>query len=160
MKIGFISLPVFGHLNPMTALARELRSRQHDVVFISLLDTEPFVRRIAGLAFVPCCEKDLPLGAMKGVAQQISLRQGPEALAFTLRAIASMTDSLLDSLPGILERAEIDALVLDTYHFIWNWFPSDSGCRMRIYQMRCTLITLVIPRSAFMIGRTNARRKP
>ena len=47
MKIGFISLPVFGHLNPMTALARELRSRQHDVVFISLLDTEPFVRGIA-----------------------------------------------------------------------------------------------------------------
>jgi len=127
MKIGFISLPVFGHLNPMTALARELRSRQHDVVFISLLDTEPFVSGIAKLPFLPCCEKDLPSGAMKEVARQISLRQGNEALEFTLRAIASMTDSLLDSLPGILENAEIDALVLDTYHFYMELVPIRLG---------------------------------
>ena len=26
MKIGFVSLPVVGHLNPMTALARSLQS--------------------------------------------------------------------------------------------------------------------------------------
>jgi MGT family glycosyltransferase len=127
MKIGFISLPVFGHLNPMTALARELRSRQHDVVFISLLDTEPFVSRIAKLPFLPCCEKDLPSGAMKEVARQISLRQGHEALEFTLHSIASMTDSLLDSLPGILEKAEIDALVLDTYHFYMELVPIRLG---------------------------------
>ena len=127
MKIAFISLPVFGHLNPMTALARELRSRQHDVVFISLLDTEPFVSRIAKLPFLPCCEKDLPSGAMKEVARQIGLRQGHEALEFTLRSIASMTDSLLDSLPGILEKAEIDALVLDTYHFYMELVPIRLG---------------------------------
>jgi len=123
MKIGFISLPVFGHLNPMTALARALRSRQHDVVFISLLDTEPFVSRIAKLPFLPCCEKDRPLGAMKEVARQISLRRGHDALEFTLRSIASMTDSLLDSLPGIVEKAGIDALVLDTYHFYMELVP-------------------------------------
>src|SRR5215813_9549867 len=127
MKVGFISLPVFGHLNPMTALARELRSRQHEVVFISLLDTEPFVSRIAKLPFLPCCETDLPSGAMKKVAQQISLRQGHEALEFTLRAIASMTNSLLDSLPGILEQAKIDALVLDTYHFYMELVPIRLG---------------------------------
>src|SRR5215468_7764604 len=127
MKVGFISLPVFGHLNPMTALARELRSRQHDVVFISLLDTEPFVSRVAKLPFLPCCEKDLPSGAMKEVARQISLRQGHEALEFTLRAIASMTDSLLDSLPEILEKAKIDALVLDTYHFYVELVPIRLG---------------------------------
>jgi hypothetical protein len=27
MKIGFISMPLSGHLNPMTALARKLQSR-------------------------------------------------------------------------------------------------------------------------------------
>jgi MGT family glycosyltransferase len=127
MKIGFISLPFFGHLNPMTALARELSSRQHDVVFISLLDTEPFVSRTAKLPFLPCCEKDLPSAAMKEVARQISLRQGDEALEFTLRSIASMTDSLLDSLPGILEKAKIDALVLDTYHFYMELVPIRLG---------------------------------
>src|SRR5262249_53444515 len=127
MKIGFLSLPVTGHLNPMIALARELRSRHHDVVFISLLDTEPFVSRIAKLPFLPCCEKDLPSGAMKEVARQISLRQGEEALEFTLRAIASMTDSLLDSLPGIVQKAEVDVLVLDTYHFYVELVPMRLG---------------------------------
>jgi UDP:flavonoid glycosyltransferase YjiC (YdhE family) len=38
MKIGFISLPVTGHLNPMTALARKLQSRKHEVVFIGVPD--------------------------------------------------------------------------------------------------------------------------
>jgi zeaxanthin glucosyltransferase len=38
MKIGFISLPVTGHLNPMTALARKLQSRNHEVVFIGVPD--------------------------------------------------------------------------------------------------------------------------
>jgi UDP:flavonoid glycosyltransferase YjiC (YdhE family) len=32
MKIGFISFPVPGHFNPMSALARQLQSRKHDVV--------------------------------------------------------------------------------------------------------------------------------
>jgi len=36
MKIGFISLPVPGHFNPMSAVARELQSRNHDVVMVSL----------------------------------------------------------------------------------------------------------------------------
>ena len=38
MKIGFLSLPLTGHLNPMTALARELQSRGHEVVFIGVPD--------------------------------------------------------------------------------------------------------------------------
>jgi UDP:flavonoid glycosyltransferase YjiC (YdhE family) len=38
MKIGSISLPVTGHLNPMTALAREPQSRKHELVFIGVPD--------------------------------------------------------------------------------------------------------------------------
>jgi hypothetical protein len=44
MKIGFVSMPVAGHLNPMTALARRLQSRGHEVVFIGFPDVEPFAR--------------------------------------------------------------------------------------------------------------------
>jgi zeaxanthin glucosyltransferase len=32
MRIGFISPPVPGHFNPMSAVARQLRSRNHDIV--------------------------------------------------------------------------------------------------------------------------------
>src|SRR5467141_2438151 len=57
MKLAFICPPVPGHLNPMTALARELQARNHDVVFISLPDGERSVRA-AGLPFLPCAVKD------------------------------------------------------------------------------------------------------
>jgi zeaxanthin glucosyltransferase len=44
MKIAFLGVRVPGHLNPMTTLARKLKGRGHDVVFLSMPDTEPFVR--------------------------------------------------------------------------------------------------------------------
>jgi UDP-N-acetylglucosamine:LPS N-acetylglucosamine transferase len=34
MKLGSICPNTSGHLNPMTALARELQARNHDVVFL------------------------------------------------------------------------------------------------------------------------------
>ena len=44
MKIAFLGVRVPGHLNPMTTLARRLKARGHDVVFISVLDTEPIAQ--------------------------------------------------------------------------------------------------------------------
>jgi len=47
MKIGFVSLPVVGQLNPMTALARRLQSRGHEIVFIGVPDVRT-VRSCSG----------------------------------------------------------------------------------------------------------------
>ena len=55
MKIGFISMPLAGHLNPMIALARKLQSRGHEIVFIGVPDAGPTVCA-AGLNFVSYCE--------------------------------------------------------------------------------------------------------
>jgi hypothetical protein len=33
MKVAFVVPPISGHLNPMTTLARELQSRDHDVAY-------------------------------------------------------------------------------------------------------------------------------
>jgi zeaxanthin glucosyltransferase len=63
MKIGFLSLPLTGHLNPMTALARKLKSRGHEVVFIGVPDIESVVRT-ADLEFIPFCESEYPLGTV------------------------------------------------------------------------------------------------
>jgi hypothetical protein len=59
MKIGFISFAIPGHFNPMSALARQLQSRNHDVVMLSLSSGESLARA-AGLAFVPFAEKEFP----------------------------------------------------------------------------------------------------
>jgi hypothetical protein len=45
----------------MTTLARKLQSRNHEVVFISWPDGEPFVRA-AGLPFLPCAVKANGMG--------------------------------------------------------------------------------------------------
>jgi hypothetical protein len=78
MRIAFLGVRVPGHLNPMTTLARKLKARGHDVVFISVLDTEPYVRA-AQLPFIPYCEKEFPLGSVRQEAEQLSKLQGQAA---------------------------------------------------------------------------------
>jgi zeaxanthin glucosyltransferase len=115
MRIGFLSLPVPGHLNPMTALARKLQSRGHDVVFLSLADVAPFVEA-AGLPFVPCAEKAYPAGSLGKLVRRLSELSGEEALHFTVNAMMKgYTAALFESLPDTLSQARVDAIVLDQY---------------------------------------------
>jgi zeaxanthin glucosyltransferase len=115
MRIGFLSLPVPGHLNPMTALARKLQSRGHDVVFISLADVAPFVEA-AGLPFVPCSEAAYPAGSAGKLVRRLSELSGEEALHFTVNTMMKgYTASLFESLPNTLSKAGVDGIVLDQY---------------------------------------------
>ena len=52
MNVAFLALSVPGHLNPMTALARQFQSRGHEVVLISLPDAESQASA-ADLVFLP-----------------------------------------------------------------------------------------------------------
>src|SRR5215510_2538122 len=115
MRIGFLSLPVPGHLNPMTALARKLQLRGHEVVFMSLVDVAPFVEA-AGLPFVPCSETAYPAGSLGQLVRRLSELSGEEALHFTVNAMMKgYTASLFESLPDTLSQAGVDAIVLDQY---------------------------------------------
>src|SRR5499433_1783098 len=115
MRIGFLSLPVPGHLNPMTTLARNLQSRGHDVIFISLTDVAPFVDA-AGLPFIACSEAVYPAGSLGKLVRRLSELSGEEALRFTVNAMMKgYTASLFESLPDTLSKAGVDAIVLDQY---------------------------------------------
>jgi zeaxanthin glucosyltransferase len=115
VRIGFLSLPVPGHLNPMTALARKLQSRGHDVVFMSLADVAPFVEA-AGLPFVPCSEATYPAGTLGKLVRRLSELSGEDALHFTVNSMMKgYTASLFESLPDTLFKAGVDGIVLDQY---------------------------------------------
>jgi zeaxanthin glucosyltransferase len=115
MRIGFVSLPVPGHLNPMTTLARKLQSRGHDVVFISLADVAPFVEA-AGLPLVPCSEEAYPAGSLGKLVRRLSELSGEDALHFTVNSMMKgYTKSLFESLPDTLSKAGVDGIVLDQY---------------------------------------------
>ena len=106
MKIGFICINGPGHLNPMTALARQLQARNHDVVFL-------YSSEAAGLSFVPGNEKD----RYNESRREVSKMQGEDALQFSVRVLLGRTEAILKSLPAVVQANGVDALVIDTIQF-------------------------------------------
>jgi zeaxanthin glucosyltransferase len=106
MKLGFICLNLPGHLNPMTALARRLQDRNHDVVFL-------YSPGAAGLPFVSGPEKDQIDGSMP----DLSKMQGEDALKSGIGLVMAQTETILKSLPAVVQANGIDALVIDTVQF-------------------------------------------
>jgi zeaxanthin glucosyltransferase len=106
MKLGFICLNLPGHLNPMTALARQLQARNHDVVFL-------YSSGAAGLPFVPGPEKD----QVSENIPEVSKMQGEDAVEFSVRILLAQTETIVKSLPAIVEANGVDAVVIDTIQF-------------------------------------------
>jgi zeaxanthin glucosyltransferase len=127
MKVGFVSMPVTGHLNPMTALARKLQSRGNEVVFIGLPDAEPIVRA-ANLNFVPFCEKEYPVGSVaKGYARLAKL-QGLDVVEHSTREMhPGRCKAALKHLPKKLAETSVEALVIDAAHFFVELVPMRLG---------------------------------
>ena len=126
MKIGFISLSVPGHFNPMSAVARQLQSRNHDVVVLSLPVMEPFARA-ANLPFIPFGEEEFPAEHSSEVVGTLSRLKGEEALQFTVSAVAQVMKVRWRELPKLLSANGIDALVLDDYDFYSEVVPMYLG---------------------------------
>jgi len=142
MKIGFLSMPLTGHLNPMTALARKLQSRGHEVVFIGVPDIEPVVRA-ADLDFVPFCENEYPPGSMAKRWAGVAKLHGLDVIRYTARELTpGLVKAALEHLPGKIAETGVSALILDTvyrlieivpmhlrlsYVQIWNVLHFDSS---------------------------------
>src|ERR1700745_819269 len=126
MRVAFLGVRVPGHLNPMTTLARKLKARGHDVVFISVLDTEPYVRA-AQLPFIPYCEKEIPLGSVRQTTDQLGKLTGQTALEFAIRSVAAGLQASFRSLPETLGDARVDALVLDEVDYGLGLVPMHLG---------------------------------
>jgi zeaxanthin glucosyltransferase len=123
MRIAFVALSAPGHLNPTTALARQLQSRNHEVVLISLPDAEPYVRA-AGLSFLPYCEEAFfAAGSSKEVRRELSILRGEDWLRFMIEAQSRMMDAVLSSLPAALVTVRADVVVLDTSQFYVELIP-------------------------------------
>ncbi len=127
MKIGFISMPLSGHLNPMTALARTLQSRGHEVVFIGFPDIEPIVSA-AGIPFVPYCEKEYPVGSIDRIYSPVAKLHGLEASRYSLTEInVQAAQAALDNLPEKLLATGVEAVVIDTIHSFVELAPMSLG---------------------------------
>jgi zeaxanthin glucosyltransferase len=127
MRIGFLSLPLSGHLNPMTALARKLQARGNEVVFISVPDAEP-VLRAAGLQFVPFCEEEYPIGSIDGHWSSVAKLHGEEVLRHSSRELLpGICKAALEHLPAKIAETGVEALVFDKVYFYLELVAMSMG---------------------------------
>jgi hypothetical protein len=123
MKIGFVSMPISGHLNPMTALARRLQSRGNEVVFFGVPDVEPFASA-AGLDFVPYGEAEYPVGSIDRVYSSVATMRGFEVVRHSCMDLnPDLTRVAFDYLAEKLTTTGVEALVIDTVHFFIELVP-------------------------------------
>jgi zeaxanthin glucosyltransferase len=117
MKIGFICPNIPGHLNPMTALARQLQARNHEVVFL-------YSPSANGLPCVPGDKND----DMNANRPEMSKLEGDSAIAFYCGVAAKETEAIFKSLPKMVKATEIDALIIDPIQF----FVELAAMKLRI----------------------------
>jgi zeaxanthin glucosyltransferase len=116
MKVGFISLNLPGHLNPMTALARQLQGRNHEVVFL-------YSSNANGLPCVPGDDRD-PITENRA---EVSKLQGDDALNFSISLLVRRTEAMLKSMPAMLEVTGVEALIIDPIQFYAELAPMNLG---------------------------------
>ena len=116
MKLGFICLNLPGHLNPMTAFARHLQARNHELVFL-------YSSSANGLPCVPGNIRD-PFNENR---PEVSKLQGEDALAFSLGLVVQRTEAMLESMPDMLKATGVDALIIDPIQFYAELVPMKLG---------------------------------
>jgi zeaxanthin glucosyltransferase len=122
-KIGFLSLPLTGHLNPMTALARKLQSRGNEVVFIGVPDIEPAVRA-ANLEFTPFCENEFPAGSVAKSWGAVANMQGLDVVRYTCKELLpGLLKAGLEHLPEKIAETGVEALVIDSVYTLLQIVP-------------------------------------
>lgn len=135
MRIGVTIPAPVGHLNAMTALARRLDSKGHEVICIGTPDAARGVHA-AGLRFEEYCGRQFPLGSYAERAKILSQLTAEAGVAYTFQWISDGCRAELEEAPGVLERLALDGVVVDQVH------PGVSaaaiGMGLRFASVSCT----------------------
>src|SRR5258708_25069347 len=127
MKIGFLSMPLTGHLHPMTALGRKMQARGHEVIFFGLPDAARIVQS-AGLDFVPFGEEKYPVGTTPAMYAHLAMLKGEDVVRYSFQEMhPQRTRITLEQLPEKLVHRGVEALVIDTIHFCAELVPMSMG---------------------------------
>jgi len=103
----------------MTALARSLQLRGHEVILFGMADTEARVRA-AGIEFQQIGASDYPSGTLPMLDSQMARLKGLAALRFTLQRVRNSTRMVLRDGPQAVRAAGIEALLVDEADFAGN----------------------------------------
>ena len=118
-RLGAFCFPGTGHLNPMTALARSLQLRGHEVVIFGIADTEARVRA-AGIEFHGSAWKTIRPAPCRKLDEQLARLKGLAALRFTLERVRNSARMVLRDGPEAVRAANVEALLVDEADFAGN----------------------------------------
>jgi MGT family glycosyltransferase len=118
-RLGAFCFPGTGHLNPMTALARSLHLRGHEVVIFGIADTEAQVRA-GGIEFRRIGMEDYPLGTLEKLDEHMARLKGFAALRFTLERVRNSARMVLRDGPKAVRKANVEGLLVDEADFAGN----------------------------------------
>jgi zeaxanthin glucosyltransferase len=127
VKLGLLSMPLTGHLHPMTALGRKMQARGHEVIFFGLPDAARIVHN-AGLDFVPFGEEEYPVGTTPAMYARLATLKGEDVIRYSFQEMHPQRARItLEQLPEKLAHRSVEALVIDTIHFFAELVPMKMG---------------------------------
>lgn len=109
---GIICPPYSGHLNPLSALGRELIARGHCVTVLQISDLEAKVRS-EGLGFQPIGQSLYQPGSLAASFQELTKLSEIEALRYSVDFCRHMTEIICQDAPTAIESAGIEVLLVD-----------------------------------------------
>ena len=115
-RFGAFCYPGTGHLNPMSALARSLQQRGHQVVIFGIADAEARVRA-AGVEFHRIGAKDYPSGTVQKLDEHMARLTGLASLRFTLERVRKSARMVLREGPEAVRTANVEAVLVDQAEF-------------------------------------------
>ncbi len=111
-RLGAFCFPGTGHLNPMTALARALHRRGHEVVIYGIADCEARVRA-AGIEFYPIGSQDYPSGTLRKLDERLGELKGLATFRFTVERVKNTARMVLRDGPDAVRKSGVQALLVD-----------------------------------------------
>jgi UDP:flavonoid glycosyltransferase YjiC (YdhE family) len=111
-RVGVFCFAGAGHIYPMTALARRLMERGHEVVFFGIADVEAQIHA-AGVEFCRIGASDYPKGTLAKLDRQLAEVKGLATFRFTVERVKNTTRMVLRDGPDAVRSAGIDVLLVD-----------------------------------------------
>lgn len=112
VHFGIICPPYAGHLNPLSALGRELKSRGHRVTVLQISDLA-FKVCSEGLEFYPIGQTLYQPGSLAASFEQLTKLSEIEALRYSVDFCRHMTEIICQDAPTAIQTAGIEALLVD-----------------------------------------------
>jgi MGT family glycosyltransferase len=109
---GMLCPALPGHLNPMMALGRELKARNHSITFFQIPDVESKITA-EGFNFYPIGQDLYPPGALKEFLAHLGKLKGPPAILYWHQDHQKVASIVCRDVPHALEKTGVEALLID-----------------------------------------------